>query len=80
MKTVQLDLVPSREREELHAYLAEKLQLPSWYGANLDALYDCLTEIAEDTEIAVRYTESTVSRYEKRMFHVLSTRRRKTVI
>lgn len=30
--------------EGLHEYLAERLPLPEYYGKNLDALYDFLTE------------------------------------
>lgn len=40
-------------REALHELLAARLRLPSWYGRNLDALYDCLTELGEETEIEV---------------------------
>jgi ribonuclease inhibitor len=29
--------------DELHLVLKEKLQLPDYYGKNLDALWDCLT-------------------------------------
>ena len=31
-----------------HAYLKELFSFPEYYGANLDALYDCLTEVRED--------------------------------
>ena len=37
--------------EEMHAYLAKMLHLPAYYGNNLDALHDCLTEIGEETEL-----------------------------
>ena len=30
----------------LHRQLKEKLSLPDYYGGNLDALYDCLTEMS----------------------------------
>lgn len=33
-----------RDRRELHEALAAGLDFPEWYGGNLDALYDCLTE------------------------------------
>ena len=39
------------DRSAAHAHLAERLDLPSYYGRNLDALYDVLTEIGADTEI-----------------------------
>ncbi len=44
------------DREESHDYLAEVLELPSYYGKNLDALYDCLTEMT-DTEIIVDHAD-----------------------
>ena len=40
-------------REALHAALKEQLSLPDWYGNNLDALHDCLTDLHEPTELAV---------------------------
>ncbi len=41
-------------REELHQVIAEKLNFPSWYGNNLDALYDCLTDLEEDTHLVLQ--------------------------
>ena len=41
-------------RETLHQTLAAGLRLPDWYGANLDALHDCLTDITEPTELVIR--------------------------
>lgn len=41
-------------REVLHRTLATLLRLPDWYGGNLDALHDCLTDIDEPTELTVR--------------------------
>jgi ribonuclease inhibitor len=37
------------DRESLHAYLKQTLALPDYYGGNLDALFDCLTEMAQPT-------------------------------
>ena len=34
------------EREQAHEYLAKMLSFPEYYGKNLDALYDCLTELS----------------------------------
>ncbi len=41
-------------REMLHDTLTAALDFPDWYGRNLDALYDCLTDLAEETEIRFR--------------------------
>lgn len=38
-------------KERGHDYLAEELNLPDYYGKNLDALYDCLTEISCEIEL-----------------------------
>ena len=48
--TAQLDGRRMTTRENAHDHLAQQLALPSWYGRNLDALYDLLTAgIAADT-------------------------------
>ncbi len=51
MKTIVLKLTEIKSKEELHALLAEKLNLPEHYGKNLDALHDCLTDIHDETEV-----------------------------
>jgi len=33
-------------KEDLHRIFRETLSFPDWYGNNLDALYDCLTDIS----------------------------------
>ena len=37
--------------EETHRYLYRSLHLPPYYGHNLDALHDCLTDLGSDTWI-----------------------------
>ena len=51
MRKVILDFKPITTREDVHKYLAMKLDFPDYYGENLDALYDCLTDIGEDTVV-----------------------------
>jgi ribonuclease inhibitor len=46
------------DRAELHRQLARVLELPDWYGANLDALYDCLTDCFEGTELHLTHFDA----------------------
>lgn len=54
MKKIMLDFNGMDSREEIQEYLAEKMDFPYYYGRNLDALYDCLTDICEPTAVACR--------------------------
>ena len=49
--TVILDGKAMLDRVSAHNHLVERLELPTYYGRNLDALYDVLTEIGEETQI-----------------------------
>ena len=57
MKAI-LDGARIQNRAELHDALARELALPDWYGRNLDALFDCLTEPMEDTELVILHGEA----------------------
>ncbi len=46
-----IDLAGVITRDELHETLAKALLLPDYYGKNLDALYDVLTEQGEGWNI-----------------------------
>lgn len=41
-----IDCTKIRCREDLHRIFRESLSFPEWYGNNLDALHDCLTDIS----------------------------------
>lgn len=45
-------------RAALHDALARSLALPGYYGRNLDALYDCLTEPGEEIRLCLRCPEA----------------------
>lgn len=51
MNTVLIDLSKITTKEALNAALKEGLSFPDYYGGNLDALHDCLTDITEPTEV-----------------------------
>ena len=51
MKIIIIDCAQIPDKETFHALLEEKLEFPSWYGRNLDALHDCLTEVFSNTQL-----------------------------
>ncbi|MBQ2640459.1 MAG: barstar family protein [Lachnospiraceae bacterium] len=53
MADYRIDLSRVTDVASLHDQLMEVLPLPSWYGRNLDALYDALTELPGKTSICV---------------------------
>lgn len=53
MREIFLDGIYLCEEEKAHEYLKDKLDLPEYYGRNLDALYDCLTDFS-DTHIEIK--------------------------
>lgn len=49
---IVIDCGGCADKKELHARIADALDFPDWYGHNLDALMDCLTDL-EDTAVTV---------------------------
>lgn len=45
IKDIILDFSHCEYLGEIHKIIQEKLELPTWYGGNLDALWDSLTGI-----------------------------------
>lgn len=43
-----------RTKEKAHRHIKRRLRLPAYYGNNLDALSDCLSELPE-TRITLRH-------------------------
>ncbi len=44
---MKIDCTALSDAPALHKLLAEALAFPDWYRPNLDALYDCLTDLEE---------------------------------
>lgn len=51
--TIQLDGKLITSKAALHDLLQQSFSFPDYYGRNLDALYDLLTEISVPTEIQI---------------------------
>ncbi|MCM1157633.1 MAG: barstar family protein [Bacteroidales bacterium] len=58
MEELKLDLENIKDKIELHNYLKKELGLPDYYGYNLDALHDCMTEQKKYRCIKVYYFDS----------------------
>lgn len=53
MRKVLLDFNPAKTVEWIHEYMKFELEFHDYYGNNLDALYDELTSLTEDTCLGV---------------------------
>ena len=53
MKKVILSPEEVKTMADAHRVLARELSFPDWYGFNLDALHDCLTDVFEDVSIVL---------------------------
>ena len=43
MNTIYIDFSEIGDMEDFYAQLKEKIELPEYFGDNLDALYDCIS-------------------------------------
>lgn len=53
MKKILLDFNVTGTKDQVQNYLALLFDFPDYYGKNLDALYDMLTEIRECTCVGI---------------------------
>lgn len=58
MAEIVLDGLEIRSAEAVHDRFAQGLNLPAWYGRNLDALFDCLTERGEPVTIRLLHPDA----------------------
>ena len=58
MKPLLLDTAAVTSMDELHNLLNEALSFPAGYGNNLDALFDCLTDLGEETALTLCGTQT----------------------
>ena len=61
-------------KEQLHELLIQRLPLPAYYGKNLDALHDCLTELSSPLELYIYDVDilcNNLGNYGKQLLNVL---------
>ena len=57
MQTVYLGKETVQTIADVHTLFAEGFRFPEWYGNNLDALYDCLTDLSEPSLVVIADAE-----------------------
>ena len=58
MREIIIDEDNFTSAEEVHAFLAAELGFPAHYGANLDALNDCLEDIDEACKVSLYVSDA----------------------
>lgn len=63
MKMILIDMEEINSFDEIHDIFQERLEFPEWYGRNLDALYDCLTDVTDDLYICIDHCNLLTERF-----------------
>ena len=66
MAEIVLDGLELEGLEEVHRRFAQTLDLPEWYGRNLDALFDCLTDLNRDASVRLLHRQALEDRLGRR--------------
>ena len=66
MVEIVLDGWELQSLEDVHDRFAQALDLPEWYGRNLDALFDCLTDLGEPLTVRLLHQETLEDRLGRR--------------
>ena len=61
MKRVKIQGKKISNEKELHKFLKKELGFPDYYGENLDALWDCLTDLLPE-EVIIEWFDFSESR------------------
>lgn len=71
MKIIIIDAKRFTSKNDTHEYISSSLDFPAYYGKNLDALADCLTELPRTTAVIIKNTAET-SEFAKSIFEVFN--------
>ena len=66
MAEIVLDGLEIESLEAVHDRFAQALNLPEWYGRNLDALFDCLTDLKEPVTVRLLHQKALEDRLGRR--------------
>ncbi len=62
--------------DAVYDYLAEELRFPDYFGRNLDALHDCLTDVGTPTRLILTGTASPCGQHFLQVFRDASRENR----
>ena len=62
--------------DAVYDYLTEELGFPDYFGRNLDALHDCLTDLSAPTRLVLTGTDSSCGKRFLRVFKDAARRNR----
>lgn len=74
MAEITLDGLEILSIGEVHELFSQALDLPAWYGRNLDALFDCLTDAHEPVVVRLLHKDALKERLGRRgnaLIHLL---------
>ena len=75
MKEIVIDGKAVRSMEDIHSLLRTELSFPHWYGNNLDALFDLLTDLHEEVSLTLLHADilsETLGGFYPRLVRLLS--------
>jgi len=73
IRTIRIDLTDCQSEEDIHVRFGSAFRFPSWYGKNLDALWDLLSEVRNDFLIVTGFEAmpKRLRRYFERVIQIL---------
>ena len=69
MKIIIIDAEKLTYKTAAHEYLADSMSFPDYYGKNLDALADCLSELPKNTAVIFK-NATNAGKYAEPIFEV----------
>ena len=60
--TLTIDCAKDSTKDAIHASIAQQMHFPDYYGANLDALHDCMNDALLEYLVVLHWKDTKASR------------------